>query len=335
MSSALTTVGAPATGAAVTPSARPLLPTPELDAAEAAWWQRHAEVEDRYCWVQTPAIQRLLRGRYLRRVLHGVPKGARVLEIGCGSGWLCLLLAHFGAERVDGLDPSAAQIERARAAAAREPRGDRVRFHVGTLPETEPGDTAEPARYEALVLHAVLHHLTRSEISGLLETFTRELAAPGARVFILEPVSYRAPSARRTGLDRLIDLLILLPRVGRKLGLRRMSAEEVAVTARIDLRGDSPKEAPFQPGELEALLEPYIQMEHTEPVLSFSYLGAKNALLMQLSHPGRGRLFLWPYLWLLRSLERVVLCLDREAVWLPLFMLFEGRVRGRSNGAVD
>jgi 2-polyprenyl-3-methyl-5-hydroxy-6-metoxy-1,4-benzoquinol methylase len=298
-----------------------------LNVAEEAWWQRYAEVEDRYCWVQSHAIQRFLRGRYLQRVLAGIPRGARVLEIGCGSGWLCLLLAHFGAAHVHGLDPSAAQIERARAAAATAPHGAQIEFHLGTMPDV--GSGAERSRYEALVLHGVLHHLSRKEISELLETFTLELAQPGARVFILEPVRYRTPSTRRSALDRLIDALILLPRVGRKLGFRRVGAHEASLTEWIDSRGDSPKEAPFLPGELEALLEPHLRVEHTEPVLSFSYLGAKNALLMQLSHPGRGRLLQWPYLWMLRAMERVVLRLRRDAVWLPLFVLFECQVRDR------
>lgn len=301
-----------------------------LDEAELAWWTQYGDVEEEYCWVQTAQIQRLLRGHYLRRIARAIPPGSRVLEIGCGSGWLSLLLARYGASQVHGVDLSPEQIERARAAAAASEVGQRVSFSCGTAPSTDLPADAAPGRYEALVAHGVLHHLSDDEIHALLRTFSTRWASPEAQVFLVEPVQYRSAGAERTRLDAWVDRLIHLPRAGARVGLRRFSPEEAALTARIDSRGDSPKEAPFRPGELETLLEPYLQVVRKTPVLNFSYLGAKNALLMRLSHPRRAERLLVPYLLSLRVLERLILRLSPGATWLPLFVLYECRLRPRN-----
>lgn len=62
----------------------------------------------------------------LAELLVPLPAGARVLDLGCGTGWLAVRLAERG-WRVVGLDPSAAMLERA---AARLPvvRGDGLRL---------------------------------------------------------------------------------------------------------------------------------------------------------------------------------------------------------------
>ncbi|MGV3721629.1 MAG: class I SAM-dependent methyltransferase, partial [Actinomycetota bacterium] len=75
-----------------------------LDAAERQWWERYADVEDEFCWVQTRWIRRLLRGEYVRTLARAIPPEGRVLEIGCGSGWLARELARSGAAEVYGVE---------------------------------------------------------------------------------------------------------------------------------------------------------------------------------------------------------------------------------------
>lgn len=292
-----------------------------------AWWCEYGDVEEEYCWVQTEQIQQLLRGPYLRRMVRAIPQGSRVLEIGCGSGWLSLLLARYGASRVHGVDLSLQQIQRARAAAAASAFRDRVSFSRGTLAVADHLPDTELGRFDCLVAHGVLHHLSDDEIQELLSSFAERWATSDARIFIVEPVQYRPAGAPRTRLDAWVDRLIHLPRAGSRLGFRQFSPVETALITRIDTRGDSPKEAPFRPGELEALLAPHLQILRKTPVLNFSYLGAKNALLMGLSHPRRARLLLLPYLLLLALVERLILRLPPGATWLPLFELFECRLR--------
>ena len=67
----------------------------DLDAAENAWWQEYADVEEEYCWVQTPAIQKFLRGSYISRIADSLSPNDVVLELGCGTGWLSVLLAEI------------------------------------------------------------------------------------------------------------------------------------------------------------------------------------------------------------------------------------------------
>jgi hypothetical protein len=41
----------------VTTLSRLTTSTPKLDAQEIDWWEKYADVEEQFCWVQTPAMQ--------------------------------------------------------------------------------------------------------------------------------------------------------------------------------------------------------------------------------------------------------------------------------------
>lgn len=309
---------------------------PGLDEAEIAWWDEYSDVEERYCWVQTPPIQRMLRGRYVRQIADALPRGGTVLELGCGTGWLSILLAESGAPRVYAVDFSPEQIRRAEAALEATSVRDRVRFlllegSVSSLTRLLPEQ-----KFDALVLHGFLHHLSKEEIRTILSTFRSELGAPNAKIFLLEPV---VPEAGAGGRDlawvrRLIDLVINLPMRGQGSGLRRRSPEEIATQEKIvrrnigvDPRGPSPKEMPFRPGELEELCSPYAEIVRSEVVLVFSYHAAKNLLLFGLSYPTLGRAILGPYLWASRCIERVLISRNLLPGGWPVFELKEGVVK--------
>ncbi|MEN9519775.1 MAG: hypothetical protein RLZZ381_2363, partial [Cyanobacteriota bacterium] len=91
--------------------------TPKLDAQEVDWWEKFADVEEQFCWVQTPTMQKFFRGKYLQRIIELCSANASIAELGCGTGWLSILLAKMGAEKVFGLDFSEAQIQKARKGA--------------------------------------------------------------------------------------------------------------------------------------------------------------------------------------------------------------------------
>jgi SAM-dependent methyltransferase len=151
---------------------------PEMDLAQvwerhAAWWQAEftggADVE--YEEQILPLAGRLLAG------------ARRVLDLGCGEGQIARLVAAGGAERVVGVDTSAAQLTEA----AR--RGGGVaytRASAGTLPLA--GES-----FDAVVTCLVLEHLP--DLDGPLDEVARVLR-PGGRfvVFINHPL-FQTPSS--------------------------------------------------------------------------------------------------------------------------------------------
>ena len=93
--------------------------TPELDAEEAAWWDRFAPVCEQL-WSLDADTALALRAPYLRhaaRYLTGGPASGegRALDLGCGSGFTSRRLADAGAD-VLAVDVSSAQIELAQGA---------------------------------------------------------------------------------------------------------------------------------------------------------------------------------------------------------------------------
>jgi 2-polyprenyl-3-methyl-5-hydroxy-6-metoxy-1,4-benzoquinol methylase len=300
---------------------------PDLEAAEALWWERNAEVEEKFCWVQTSRVRTLLRSHYLKRICAAIPPEGRVLEIGCGTGWLSLLLAEAGDFEVHGIDASPEQIERAREAGHGSKAASRVHFHQITPAADALDFLRSVAPFETVIIHGVLHHLSRVEIDRLLRSL-RSLA-PAGRLVAVEPVWRGDLPPRRfsAALGRLIDRLVLLPRLGERSGWRRTTPEELRLRQQIDSRGDSPKETPFRPGELESLASDHMLLDRTTPVLLFSYLAAKNLLLMQLSHPRLGSLLLMPYLRLVRVIEHLILARVPGPFPLPIFMMYEGRFK--------
>ncbi|HYV48478.1 MAG TPA: methyltransferase domain-containing protein [Myxococcaceae bacterium] len=133
----------------------------------------------------------------------GLAEGARVLDVGCGTG----RLAHWIAERVGttgavtGIDPLEERIHVARA------RGGNVRFEVG-----QAGDLRafEDASFDAVCMSSVFHWVADkakalAEVRRVLRpggrlgvtTQPHELFRAGTVGLVLEPLLARAPYAGR------------------------------------------------------------------------------------------------------------------------------------------
>lgn len=114
-----------------------------------------------------------LEGTVFRRWLGGARlRGARVLDLGCGTGRHALELARRGS-RVTGADPSPGMLAAARAKAGAE-RVEWVRLGKGRLPFAA-------GRFDALVSGLVLEHVPD------LRRFFREarrVCRPGAPLFV-------------------------------------------------------------------------------------------------------------------------------------------------------
>ncbi len=306
---------------------RHLTTTPALDRAEQDWWTEYADLEERFCWVQTPFVQRLLRGAYLRRVVDLVRAGDEVLEVGCGTGWLSLLMARLAAGNVVGLDFSGDQVALARVAAATSHVADRVRFVEGGVGAL----SAERERgFDVVVLHAFLHHLSTHEISEALDE-TIGLLKDGGRLVVVEPVNDPLGPSEPPKSLKWLRWLERMPMALSRRDLRRVGPSEADARSRLDRRlraeppgGPSPKEHPFAPGELEAMLASRVRLDSAEPCLGIAHLVAQELLLARLSQPRMWAAALAPVLWVARVLDRRLLAADPKPSAIWVFHLFIG-----------
>lgn len=131
------------------------------------------------------ALDLINRGQYEHRFtdywMQAVPDaaeklraGGRALDVGCGSGRVCLALAKaFPKAEVVGIDPDAESIRRAKAAAPN------VQFAVTSTSNMERG-----AGFDFISMCDALHDLAEPE-KTLREV--RALIKPGGTFFIVEP----------------------------------------------------------------------------------------------------------------------------------------------------
>ena len=262
---------------------RPIATTPELDDAELEWWERFGDLEEDYCWVQPDRVRHYLRKGYVKRMLSFLQSGASVVELGCGSGWLSVLLAQSGARQVLGLDFSAEQVRRARGRARNAGVSDTATF---CLAESASMSQASDVRRDAVLCHGFLHHLSWTEIWQVLSD-AHGLLAPGGLLFVIEPVLGTARTPRWL---RFLASLPFVVAQSRWKGLRRFSREEILIRQRIEQRSEgskygAPKESPFLPGQLEAIAHPLFALHAMEPVLWKSVGVARQVLLMRHTYP--------------------------------------------------
>ncbi|MBI3844384.1 MAG: methyltransferase domain-containing protein [Planctomycetes bacterium] len=295
-----------------------------LDDEERAWWQAHAELESEVCWVQSPAHRRLLRDATVAEIVESVPAGGTVVDFGCGTGWLCELLAEFGAKSVVGIDESAAQIALARRALASSPRAGAIRYVVGH-------DIPDQLRADVVVCHAILHHLSWDEIRRLVARVRRCLK-PGGTLWLLEPVLGSRPQGPWGILPGAVWELFSTWN-----GARHQSDEEkrlrrqLAVSrtgARRPGHGPSPKEIPFRSGELEAALSRDFELVMVEPALLNAHHVAAEQILFAKTFPRLGAALATPALWLASRWERLSFRFCPKELWKGwVFCLFRFRRR--------
>lgn len=100
-----------------------------------------------------------------------LPKGGKILDLGCGYGLLANLIALKNPDTsVVGIDLKASRIRVARRSAVNR---DNVRFLLGAVEEIEMGE------YDVVVMTDVLHHLDDAKANTLLKTISSGLSGDG------------------------------------------------------------------------------------------------------------------------------------------------------------
>ncbi|HEY0627222.1 MAG TPA: methyltransferase domain-containing protein [Allosphingosinicella sp.] len=135
---------------------------------ERVVYDRMAELDERHWWYR--ARRRILEQLIRRRI--GLPKDARILEIGCGTGHNVLMLKRFGEVDAIEIDP-----------AARKLASERLGKEVGSAPLPELPGVPE-AQYDMIAILDVLEHVP--EDREALRSIARRLK-PGGKILIAVP----------------------------------------------------------------------------------------------------------------------------------------------------
>jgi 2-polyprenyl-3-methyl-5-hydroxy-6-metoxy-1,4-benzoquinol methylase len=112
-----------------------------LDMDESAW-SRFDEGE--HPWRPYETFVRLL----------GDVRGKRILDAGCGDGWLSVILAKRGA-RIDGFDISESAVRYAEERAAKHGVADKTTFRAASAYDLPYSDAA----FDGVIGSSILHHL--------------------------------------------------------------------------------------------------------------------------------------------------------------------------------
>src|ERR1041385_9498650 len=118
-----------------------------------------------------------------RAVPRALPAASRILDVGCGSGWLSEYFARLGYE-VRGIDISPDLVEMSRERVARVPYGVdhetslRCTFQVHDI---ERAPLAE--KFDAIICYDALHHF---EDERAVVTHLAAMLPVGGQLFILE-----------------------------------------------------------------------------------------------------------------------------------------------------
>lgn len=116
-------------------------------------------------------LARDVSSRRLRRIREDLGRTGRILDVGCGTGWLLTVAAEQGWE------PTGVEVSPAAAQAAR--RDDRVTVHTGFL-EQAPLETGS---FDAIVASHVIEHVP--DPVGMLERMRSLMTEDGVLVLAL------------------------------------------------------------------------------------------------------------------------------------------------------
>jgi len=158
----------------------PLLGGGRQRSSEREWWDSFYEIANRQ-WLLTDALNSIVRREYLQEMAQFLfLEGGSVLDVGCGPGWVGLILAQRGMSLI-GIDLARAQIDTARQQAANLGVRDATFIHG-------PIADLDVKGFDSMILHATLHHLPEGDIGPLLIKL-HQLLKEGGKLYLYEPLA--------------------------------------------------------------------------------------------------------------------------------------------------
>lgn len=255
------------------PFDRPVKSTTALDQLENNWWNDYGDLIEKV-WVLEDDINTELRQDYVSKAkqffLSDTPK-TKILDLGCGSGWMGRMLADENVEYV-GVDFSETQIKIANDTLVKSGIKHSIKYHL-TKDFTEVEDLDSVT---GVVINAFLHHLYWDELDELFKGLVHHLPK-GCKVYILEPV-YPSLSKKSGATGNEASKL-----VGGALNLFiGQLKKQLVQTGKYDVALDkelegvinesnamgyffSPKEVPFQMDKFRKFLNKYISVDNIYP----------------------------------------------------------------------
>lgn len=162
----------------------------ELAAGFSAWWYRVAVERDTPAlfdqiaagydttnWLMTGGLWGVWRAAFARHA--PIARGSRVLDVGCGTAELSLLLARMGAGEVVGVDLSEGMLARGRAKVERSPHADRIHLQRGDAMALPFADASFDAAASAFVMRNV------PDLDRMLAEMVR-VVRPGGAAVVME-----------------------------------------------------------------------------------------------------------------------------------------------------
>ena len=206
---------------------------------EKAWWNMYGDYMT-YQWQLTPYLHDVIRAPLEKTYVDYLfTPGGRLLDLGCGSGWLSFRFAERGMS-VHGIDIAMEQIHAANEMKLAR-RMDNVSFECADFLAWDCAEYTEA--FDSVFVSAFMHHLPEIE----LEQTVRKIASvvkPGGRVFLYEPLTSAKPRRLVIKLiDRLcsLGLLVMLDKFPKWMGL---ISERHAAELACGYKMTSPRERP-------------------------------------------------------------------------------------------
>jgi 2-polyprenyl-3-methyl-5-hydroxy-6-metoxy-1,4-benzoquinol methylase len=167
-------------------------PDPAEDIIEHIWWNKHADLIERV-WANDLEIREALRKKYLSNaclfLTDNTIQPGTIFEVGSGSGWVGRLLIKGTIFRLLGMDLSEAQVMLAKQEAEKEGLSGQCEYVCTNISEASQ-HLREYGSVSGLLIHAILHHLTWSEINQIFSDITK--LNFGAKLFVYEPVFFES-----------------------------------------------------------------------------------------------------------------------------------------------